>query len=89
MAPAKTLEERLAALTSHQALVDVVLIVIIIAIMVTLSLNGQYKLAYEHIKAKFPRKKSPFDAVMLDPSINQDHDGICEEGGTFHDKTNG
>lgn len=90
MAPAKTLEERLVALTSHQALVDVVLIIIIIAIMVTLSLNGQYKLAYDRIKTKLSgKKKSNFDASMLDPTINDCPDGICEDYGTFVDKTNG
>jgi len=88
MAPAKTLEQRLAALTSHQALIDVVLIVIIIAIMVTLNVNGLYKKAYDIIKMKYV-KKSKFDASMLDPTVNGCPDGICEDGGTFYDKTNG
>lgn len=78
-------------LVEHQALIDVVLIVIVIAIMVTLTVNGEYAKAYKLIKEKahLPKVKSGFEANMLDESVNDCPDGICEDGGTFYDLTNG
>jgi len=81
-------------LVEHQALIDVVLIVIVIAIMVTLTVNGEYAKAIKIIrenalKAHLPKVKSGFEANMLDESVNDCPDGICEDGGTFYDLTNG
>ena len=79
-------------LLERQALIDVVLIVIVIAIMATLTVNGEYAKAFKIIKGKVTAllpKKSGFEANMLDESVNDCPDGICENGGTFYDMTNG
>jgi len=56
-------------------------------ILLVILASPQIKKYLEDTKKK--GQKSPFDAGMLDPSVYDCPNGICTDGGTFDDRTNG